>query len=499
MKIVDKLLKQYEKADFVLQMKARFLFALCVTLLTIILIVSVYSNYVTMQFQANRVNEQILFSQVLTLVVVLFGFFLLLRGHFALAAHTVFIASMLVVWVTIIVDQVAVFARLDTVALVLGLMSMLPLVVSHHKYAIILYGVLNILFIGAFMFLFRKQLALPAHITIEFLGDVWVSMAFITIATYNTFKINQMALERAAKDILERRHAEETLRESEDRFKSIITTSQEWIWATDTAGNYIFSNPAVEKILGYSMNEVIRADWSMHLIHEEDAPWIRELLARSIERKTGWSNIVIRWKHRDGRFRYLESNAVPIIDATGALQGFRGSDRDITERKKAEESIRKSEERYRTIFEGTATANIIVAEDSTIIMANDKFLELMGYSKQEVEGKMSWTQFIAREDLERVKNNQIRRRKSPESVPTSYELRARTRKGEFRDLFISVALIPQTYESVVSLIDLTERKQLETQLMQAQKMESVGRLAGGIAHDFNNMLSVIIGNTEMVL
>ncbi len=168
-------------------------------------------------------------------------------------------------------------------------------------------------------------------------------------------------------------------------------------------------------------------------------------------------------------------------------------------RNRAEDFIRKSEERYRTIFESTATANIIVAEDTTILMANHNFADLVGYSKEELEGKMKWTELIVSEDMKRVRLNQMMRLTNQTFVPSTYEIHAKTRDGTVRELFMSVAVIPETRETVASLIDLTERKKLETQLIQAQKMESVGRLAGGVAHDFNNMLSVIIGNTEMAI
>ena len=168
-------------------------------------------------------------------------------------------------------------------------------------------------------------------------------------------------------------------------------------------------------------------------------------------------------------------------------------------RTRADEAIRKSEERYRTIFESTATANIIVAEDTAILMANQNFADLAGYPKEDIEGKMSWTEFIVPEDVEKIRQNQMMRLTNPSSVPNAYEIHARTREGSQRELYASVAVIPETRESVASLIDLTDRKQLEAQLVQAQKMESVGRLAGGVAHDFNNMLSVIIGNTEMAM
>ncbi|MHB8137760.1 MAG: PAS domain S-box protein [Smithellaceae bacterium] len=164
------------------------------------------------------------------------------------------------------------------------------------------------------------------------------------------------------------------------------------------------------------------------------------------------------------------------------------------------QKTKESEELYRTIFESTSTANIIIAEDSTILMANNNFANLCGYTKQELEGKMSWTVFIHKDDLEKMKTYHKMRRQDHGSPPApSYEFHAVNRKGNVLDLMISVAIIPGTKESIVSMVDLSGRKQLETQLMQAQKMQSVGQLAGGVAHDFNNMLSVIIGNTEMAM
>ncbi len=120
-------------------------------------------------------------------------------------------------------------------------------------------------------------------------------------------------------------------------------------------------------------------------------------------------------------------------------------------------------------------------------------------TKRELEGKMSWTAFIHPDDWRRLKGYHRLRRCDPGSAPSSYEFRFVNRKGHVGHIFTSVVLIPETKHSIASLIDLTEMKRLETQLVQARKMESVGRLAGGVAHDFNNMLGVIIGNTELAL
>jgi PAS domain S-box-containing protein len=139
-------------------------------------------------------------------------------------------------------------------------------------------------------------------------------------------------------DITERKRAEERLRESEERFRSIVEATNEWIWSMDIDGRHTYSNPSVKNILGYRPEELLGRN-SLDYLHEEDRRRMEELLPVFISERRGWSGLILRWRHRDGSFRYLESNAVPIFDGDGALVGFRGSDRDITEREQNEKAL----------------------------------------------------------------------------------------------------------------------------------------------------------------
>lgn len=152
------------------------------------------------------------------------------------------------------------------------------------------------------------------------------------------------------RDITEQKRTEEALREHQETIQSIVETSQDWIWALDTEFVHTYSNPAVEQILGYHPEDMI-GKGSIRLMHPEDAEKLREPLAKWIAEKKGWSDLIVRWRHKDGSYRYLESNAVPILDAGGELIGFRGVDRDITERKQAEETHNRSREQLQILHE----------------------------------------------------------------------------------------------------------------------------------------------------
>ena len=138
-----------------------------------------------------------------------------------------------------------------------------------------------------------------------------------------------------ARDITSRKAAEEAVKDSEEKFRSIVETTNEWIWAIDNDGDYTYTNPAIEDILGYTSEEILKAN-VVTFLHPEDRAELERSLPRLIEEQRGWSGRILRWKHKHNGYRYLESNGVPFFDSDSRLIGYRGADRDITARRRME-------------------------------------------------------------------------------------------------------------------------------------------------------------------
>ncbi len=138
----------------------------------------------------------------------------------------------------------------------------------------------------------------------------------------------------------EQRLLDEQLRDSEARFRNLVENTTDWIWEMGPDGRHTYSNHQLENILGYSTDEFTELSLNQ-LIHPEDMTEVEARLPSLVAEKRGWEGWVVRFRHKNGGYRYLESNAQPILDGGGAMCGFRGVDRDITERKEAEDTIRE--------------------------------------------------------------------------------------------------------------------------------------------------------------
>ena len=149
--------------------------------------------------------------------------------------------------------------------------------------------------------------------------------------------------------------------------------------------------------------------------------------------------------------------------------------------RKAKEELEASEKKYRTIFENTGTATILINNDKTISMINSEFERLSGYSRKDIEGKRLWTDFIYSEDLDMMVNFHSQRRESPEQTPRNYKCRVLKNTGEVKTAVMTVDLIRGTHQSVASVRDISEQVRLQNKILEISERER--RQIGHNLHD----------------
>ena len=264
-------------------------------------------------------------------------------------------------------------------------------------------------------------------------------------------------------DIHTQRSVESNWEKSEEKFRSFIETTKDWIWEIDLEGNCVYNNPAVETILGYAPEE-LEGKELLSLIDREDYLKIKILLQQFIAEKRGWTNLVWSCVRKEGGFRYLESSAVPIFDG-GEVIGFRGTNHDITERKKAEENLKESENKLRTLLSSMSEGLLQVDTEDSIVFVNSCFCEIVGYTEDELLDK-NWSDLLLdNEGVEFVKEVNERRRKG---IADRYELRLRRKSGE--TIYVMVGGVPildangKVSGSMGVFTDITGRKHIEEQL-----------------------------------
>ncbi len=269
-------------------------------------------------------------------------------------------------------------------------------------------------------------------------------------------------------DITERKKAEEDLRKSETRFAQIAESAGEWIWEIDTEGKYTYSNSVVENILGYKPDEIVNRKHFYDFFPPDVRDDLKKGAFNAFSKKEVIKNLENPNVHKDGRIIILDTCGVPILDENSNLLGYRGTDTNITDRKRAEETIKESEEKYRSLVESLEEGIGYVDTNETFIYANKASANIFGCSLDDMIGK-NLKEFTSPASFQQVLNETALRK---EGKSSRFELEILRKNGEHRIITVtSTPIISETGELQGSLgifHDITEHKQADEELKKYQ-------------------------------
>jgi len=307
-------------------------------------------------------------------------------------------------------------------------------------------------------------------------------------------------------DITERKRIEEALRTSQERLDAFLDNSPVGLGLWDNEFRYLYLNDHLQKMNGPSIEAHIGK--TIEEMLPEAAAVIRPLFEKVMSTCKPLLNMELSGElpATPGETTHYLVSYFPISAVDGKPQYIGGVVVDISERKRAEEALRKSEEKYRELIELAQEGIWAIDKNNYTSFANPSMAAMLGYTPKEMNGKHLFA-FMDSKGREIAEKNLQRRQKG---IAEQHDFEFIRKDGQ--RIYAAVETAPIIDEegnyngAIAGIIDLTERRKseldnqkLQMRLAQAQKMESIGNLAGGIAHDFNNILTSIIGFTELAL
>ncbi|HEV3237133.1 MAG TPA: PAS domain-containing protein, partial [Gemmataceae bacterium] len=299
-------------------------------------------------------------------------------------------------------------------------------------------------------------------------------------------------------DITERKDAEEAVSRERYLLHSLMDNVPDCIYFKDHESRFLRVNLSMAEKFKLAMpaDALAKSDRDFFTLEHSNAALRDEQEVMRTGRRIIGKEERETWQ--DGKITWVSTTKLPLQDGAGRIIGTFGISRDITESKRAEQALRDSEARYRSLIENMVQGVYLKSLDLRYVAVNKPFCRSLGLAAQEILGKSDFDLFP---DEQADKNVAADR----QVLLQGHELEVEEEQvcdGQRQVIRISKTPVKDDCGQVVGvqgiLWDVTERRTLEEQLRQSQKMEAVGQLAGGVAHDFNNLLTAILGNISLV-
>ena len=280
-----------------------------------------------------------------------------------------------------------------------------------------------------------------------------------------------------ARDITERRRAEARLRESEERFRLLAEKTNDLVCLHDLDGRYVYVTPSSKRLLGYEPEELLGID-PYTLFHPDDAWRIRSEAHDRVRQGRG-ASITYRIRKKDGEYTWFETLTEPILDDDGKAVRLQSSSRDVSDRSRAEEALRQSEQLYRSVVEQSVD-NIFIVDTGTkrILEANVALQRSLGLTADELQDMTLYD--IVAHDASSVDDNT--RRILERKRYSVGERKYRRKDGSLMDVEVNVSLVPYGGKEAMCIVayDVTQRNRSEEELRSSLSVLLALREAGQV-------------------
>ena len=292
-------------------------------------------------------------------------------------------------------------------------------------------------------------------------------------------------LARLAADLIERARVEDALRRSEERLRQVAESAGKFIWEVDVNGVYLYASPAVEHILGYAPEELVGKVHFSTLFAPEGSEATKAAAFEIFTRRDVFRAFVGWTISKDGRIVALETSGQPILDRNGNFLGYRGEARDVTERKRVEDALERSEERYRLAVRATNDAIWDMDLVNGAVQWNETYATLYGKPDETSNSWQWWIDHIHPEDRDRTVRGIRSAISGGESIWTC-EYRFRRIDGAWAYIYgrayIARAPSGRAWRVIGAMQDLTERKQAEFALRENEQRLTRAEFLANVGH-----------------
>ena len=312
----------------------------------------------------------------------------------------------------------------------------------------------------------------------------------------NATKLPDGKLMAFCENITERKKAEQPVLESEAKYRELVNLLPEMIFEINTNANVVFANARALELTGYSKEDFKKGFNANYLVAPEDRERSKENMKQMFAGEMRQSNDYT-FIRKDGTRFPISLSSAPII-RDGKVIGARGVGVDITERKKAEEALRLKEERYRSLADSLPEIVFETDINGKLVFANERSLEITGYTKEDLAKGLGVFSFIAPQDKEKATEHFMKTLNNQPSLDNEFTV-VRKDGSTFPAIIVTSLIVenerPIGLRGVV--IDITERKKLEKQLQDQERLAAIGATAGMVGHDIRNPLQAITGDVYL--